>query len=494
MGRLTVNGDGSGTPRIIQGGMGVAISGWPLARAVARTGQLGVVSGTALEVVCARRLQEGDPGGDVRRALAHFPLPGAAERILRTYYIAGGKAPQAAYRPVLRFTLHPAKTLQELTVAANFVEVFLAKEGHDGPVGINYLRKIELSIPFACYGAMLAGVDHVLVGAGNPADLPQLLDRLAGHEPVALPVRVQGATSADGDFAVHFDPRELAPGDRPLLHRPRLDAIVASVDLAAALVANPATRPDGFVVEGYTAGGHNAPPRGPRRLDQRGQPVYDDRDTVDPRQMAGLGVPFWMAGSYGTPAGLARAVSGGAAGIQVGTAFALCRESGMADEHKHRLLGRAARGQVSVRTDGRASPTGFPFKVADLDGTLSDERVYADRQRICDLGALRSAYRKADATIGYRCPSEPVAVYERHGGRAANTAGRVCLCNALLATAGLAQQRPGGHAEPAIVTTGTDYTAVRDLIARLPAGQHTYTAHDVITYLLGPPTGAARPA
>ena len=71
------------SPRIIQGGMGVAVSGWPLARAVALTGQLGVVSGTALEVVLARRLQLGDPGGHLRRALAHFPVPGVADRILR---------------------------------------------------------------------------------------------------------------------------------------------------------------------------------------------------------------------------------------------------------------------------------------------------------------------------------------------------------------------------------------------------------------------------
>jgi len=479
--------DDPGAPRIIQGGMGVAISSWQLARAVSRTGQLGVVSGTALEIVCARRLQQGDPGGHVRRALACFPLPDAAERILRTFYVAEGKAPRAGYRPVLRFTLNPAPALRELTVAANFVEVFLAKEGHDGLVGINYLRKIELPIPFACYGAMLAGVDHVLMGAGNPADLPLLLDRLSRHEPVALPIRVQGATSADGDFAVRFDPHDLAMDDRPVLRRPRFDAIVASVDLAAGLADDPVTRPDGFVVEGYTAGGHNAPPRGPRRLDQLGQPLYDDRDMVEPEQLTGLGLPFWMAGSYGTPAGLAHALSGGAAGVQVGTAFALCRESGMADVHKHRLLDQAARGQVEIRTDSRDSPTGFPFKVAQLEGTLSDEQVYADRQRICDLGALRSAYRKPDSTIGYRCPSEPVAVYEHHGGRQANTEGRRCLCNALLATAGFAQQRPGGYTEPAIVTTGVDYTAVHDLIAHLPAGERTYTAQDVVTYLLGEP-------
>jgi len=43
-------------PKIIQGGMGVAISNWKLARAVSRLGQLGVVSGTGIETILARRL------------------------------------------------------------------------------------------------------------------------------------------------------------------------------------------------------------------------------------------------------------------------------------------------------------------------------------------------------------------------------------------------------------------------------------------------------
>ena len=56
-------------PRIIQGGMGAGVSDWRLARAVSVTGQLGVVSGTALDVICARRLQDGDRDGNIRRAL-----------------------------------------------------------------------------------------------------------------------------------------------------------------------------------------------------------------------------------------------------------------------------------------------------------------------------------------------------------------------------------------------------------------------------------------
>ena len=69
-------------PLIIQGGMGVGVSSWRLANAVSRTGQLGVVSGSMLDTVMIRRLQDGDPGGHVRRAAEHFPLPGVAERII----------------------------------------------------------------------------------------------------------------------------------------------------------------------------------------------------------------------------------------------------------------------------------------------------------------------------------------------------------------------------------------------------------------------------
>lgn len=476
-----------GLPQVIQGGMGVAISDWRLAGTVAAAGQLGVVSGTALEMVCARRLQLGDPGGHVRWALTRFPVPRIAREIMRTYYIHGGKPAGAPFRPVPRFTERPSRKLAELTVAANFVEVALARRGHAGAVGVNYLRKIELPLPYACYGALLAGVDAVLVGAGNPADLPPLLDRLARHEPVELPFRIQGATGAAGDAVIRFDPRELLGDGLPELRRPRFLAIVASVDLATALAADPRARPDGFVIEGYVAGGHNAPPRGPRRLDELGQPVYDARDAVTPEQFRPIGLPYWMAGSYGTPRGLARALAGGAAGVQVGTAFALCHESGMAPELKRLLLTLAAAGPdaVVVRTDARASPTGFPFKVVQLPGTLSDSDVYAARPRLCDLGALRSAYLGPDGRVRYRCPAEPVEIYVgRRGGRPANTVGRRCICNGLLATAGFAQVRAGGQVEPPIVTAGDDFTGVRELLDRYgPAG---YPAAAVLTYLLNP--------
>src|SRR6516225_1242460 len=131
-------------PLVIQGGMGVGVSGWKLAREVSRTGQLGVVSGTALDQVVARRLQDGDPGGHIRRALDHFPFPKTAERVWQTYYIPGGKEETQAY---IKTPLHDKsgpREVTELCILGNFVEIYLAREGHSNPVGINYLEKIQL--------------------------------------------------------------------------------------------------------------------------------------------------------------------------------------------------------------------------------------------------------------------------------------------------------------------------------------------------------------
>lgn len=471
-------------PRIIQGGMGVAISGWSLANAVGRRGEMGVVSGTILEVVMARRLQLGDPGGHVRRALQHFPFPAVADRIVDDYFVPEGDSSARQLKNVRTFTIEPGLPLQELTVAANFVEVFLAKEGHQGPIGINYLRKIELPIPFSVYGAILAGVDYVIVGAGNPQDMPSLISGLARHEEVQLPLRVQGLTSKDDDVVVRFDPTQIHRGNPPAVQRPQFLAIVASADLATALAALPEP-PDGFIVEAPSAGGHNAPPRGPRRTDELGQPVYDERDDVDLAQLVDIGLPFWLAGSFGTPDGLRRALREGAAGVQVGTAFAFCAESGLVPDLKREITSQVVDGTVEVRSDWRASPTGFPFRIVQVDGTLSDDSVYEARTRVCDLGALRMPYKTDQGSIGYRCPAEPLRAYsDIKGGRVANTEDRLCLCNGLLASAGLPQYRAKtDYEEPALVTAGSDFGGVRELMNQVPPGESFYTAADVIAYL-----------
>ncbi|MFN8534209.1 MAG: nitronate monooxygenase [Dehalococcoidia bacterium] len=469
-------------PDIIQGGMGVAVSNWRLARAVSRSGALGVVSGTGIGIVLARRLQLGDPDGAMRRALQAFPAPAIAQRVLDKYFIPGGKPAGKRFRPVPLANARPPASLIELIVCGNFCEVWLAKEGHDGVVGVNYLEKVQRLHLASAYGAMLAGVDVVLMGAGIPVQIPGVLDRLAQHEPVRYTLDVAGALPGES-FSIGFDPRALrdwAP-ETPL-HRPAFFTIIASALLAKVMTTRASGSVEGFVVEGPTAGGHNAPPRGKLQLDDRGQPIYGERDVVDLAKLREIGLPFWLAGSFGSAEKLVEAKMLGARGIQVGSAFALCEESGLADKAKAQLRSRAWRGELDVRTDPLASPSGFPFKVVQSEGSLSDHAVVAARPRLCDVGRLQEAYRTPDGTIGYRCPAEPVEDYLAKGGRIEETVGRVCLCNALLSGAGYAQRQPNGYWEDSIYTLGDEHRFLRDM---LPDGERPYSASEVVAYLRG---------
>ncbi len=460
--------------------MGVAVSGWQLARAVSMLGQLGVVSGTGLAIVLNRGLQIGDPSGKLRFALKHFPIAGVADRILERYFIPGGKSPAAPFIVSPLPTLHPGAALVELTVAANFVEVFLAKEGHDGLVGINFLEKMQLPTLPSLYGAMLAGVDYILMGAGIPRSIPGALDVLAKGEAAELKIDVLGALPGE-NFVSTFDPKDFCSGPPPMLKRPQFFGIVASATLAMALAKKASGRVDGFVVEGDTAGGHNAPPRGAMQLSATGEPIYGPRDVPDLDKIRELGLPFWLAGFYGQPGKLAEALRLGAAGIQVGTAFAFCSESGIEPKLKRQAIQLASTGKAKVFTDPVASPTGFPFKVLQLPGTLSDPLQYAARERQCDLGYLRHVYRKEDGTPGYRCPAEPVDEFVRKGGTAADAEGRKCLCNGLVANVGLGQVRSETDSELPLLTAGDSVSYITRF---LKPGAESYTAADVIRQLL----------
>lgn len=467
-------------PIIIQGGMGVAVSDWRLARAVSQLGQFGVVSGTALDVVLVRRLQAGDDGGHVRKAAAHFPLPEVAERVLERFYVAGGKGADDRYKSHPMGRKRPSRTGEDLLVLGNFIEVFLAKEGHDGLVGTNMLTKLQAPTIPSLYGAMLAGVDAVLMGAGIPREIPGILDALAAGHVARLSLDVKEA-ARDQRYEMEFDPASYCGGDPVTPARPDFYPIISSAVLATMLSKKATGRVDGFIVEGPTAGGHNAPPRGKLHLSDEGEPVYGDRDIANLEQIAAVGLPFWLAGSYAEPERVAEALGAGATGVQIGTAFAYCEESGLTPDIKATVLARSRARTVNVFTDPLASPTGFPFKVVPVEDTVSEEPIYNKRNRVCDLGYLRTAYRIDDETVGWRCPSEPVADYVRKGGDEADTVGRKCICNALLASIGLGQIQKNGEFELPIVTSGDD---VADVARFLPEGSATYTARDVIEYLI----------
>jgi len=500
--------------------MGVYVSNWRLAKLVAmqRPGiTAGTVSGTALDVVYVRLLQLGDPGGHARRALRALDETYGVtlgHETVEKYFIKGGKAPSDRFRsaPMQMVRAHdgrknfpvpigPTSTVPlkldddiiDLLIATGFAEVWLAKEGHSGQIFINFLHKIELPLIYVLYGAMLAGVDGIIVGAGNPEGLPALCRQLAQHAPVMHNISMLYRASGE-EFAITFDPHQVAGGkfaERPLAI-PAFLAIVSLERLVQMLAQSKSQPPDGFVIEHHTAGGHNANPLGPPRRDDLGQPIYGSRDEPDLAAIRAEGIPFWLAGGYGSNPKLQEALAAGANGVQVGTTFALAEESGLKPEYRSAILAALKNSGDDadlVRTT-RFSPTGFSFKVVNLQDTLATEEVYADRRRICDIGMLQQrGFDKPDdrgqRTIFHRCPAAPVDSFVSRRGLERNTAERRCLCNGLLSCVGLGQvKKIEGQLveEPAIVTLGNHLEGVRRLSRQ---GQRPYHVADVIDDILG---------
>jgi len=461
--------------QIIQGGMGIGVSLWPLAKAVSKAGGLGVVSGVAIHVLVARVLQIGDPGGHIRRAAAAFPVPSIAREAISAYFVEGGKPREKPFKAVPIFTINPSQKLINLNVFANFAAVWLAKEGHDEPVGINYLEKVQLPHLSSFYGAMLAGVNCILMGAGIPSQVPGCLDSLALHQPSEYRLAVAGASSND-HFTARLDPATVLPSPQSELHRPDFFPIVSSSTLAKRLNTRSSGKVNGFIFEHHSAGGHNAPPRVHVGRNESNEPIYGPEDEFsDFSYLQQNDIPFWLAGGYASPQMLVRAREQGAAGVQVGSIFALCEESSLNSATKAKLRDMARQGVLEVRTDPIASSSDFPFKIASVKGTLSELKVLQDRKRICDIGALSELYRKDDGSVGLRCTADDPAIYARKGGTK-ETEGRVCLCNGLFADIDLPQVMRDGSLEPAVITLGKDTSFAKIL-------PDTYTAADVMRYL-----------
>jgi nitronate monooxygenase len=467
-------------PTIIQGGMGIGVSSVELARTISIHGYLGVVSGTAVATTLVRRLQVTKGRKKIVEAISAFPFKTIGNKVLEKYKpnpknIIG----KNRFKPLEMPTLDQSTDLTELIVLANFVEVYLAKKGHKGIIGINLLEKIQLPTLPSIYGAMLADVDYLLMGAGIPKYIPNVLNAFSKNQTASMPVKVTG----DHDAYMHtFDPVAFANNEPlPKLNRPKFLAIIASTTLALHLYKNEETRPDGFIVEAPIAGGHNAPPRGKLTTNDLGEPIYGIKDEVDLEKLKTLELPFWLAGGYGHFEAYTKALSQGATGIQVGTAFAFSKESGMKISLKERIIDSLKKGMTKVKTDLLASPTGFPFKVVELSNTTGEEKTYKARKRICDIGYLREPYRKENGEIGYRCPSEPEAAYIKKGGKLEDTIGRKCLCNGLMSTTGFSQERSNGQIEAPIVTAGDDLNYI---LKYLKPGKRLYSAIDVLKEIL----------
>lgn len=480
--------------QLIQGGMGAGVSNWRLARAISSSGRgLGVVSGVALGNIVARRLEEGDT--EIRDAILEFPNEKIANQMIKGYFVPKERIDRnKPYRPFPfpNFSISkdgdfknialPSR-LEELIVASTFAEIYLAKQGHDNPVGINLLYKIEWPTLPALYGAMLAGVDVVLIGAGLPRTIPNVLDGLSKNEETTMEATVTNGKN----YRFYFNPKKII-GNPTELKRPPFLAIINGH-----LAARGVSKADGYVVEGPNAGGHNAPARS-KSLTESGEPAFGEKDNLDleafqrfliknmgernlPKQQ-----PYWFAGCYTNR--LQEAMHSGAQGIQVGTPFAFSHESGIPLDAKRKLIKQIMENGIQVFTDPYASPSGFPFKVMQVSGSLSDKIIYEGRNRDehgCNIGHLTELI-EVDEHLITRCSGEPLKDYLRKGGTIEDTIRRTCLCNALVSTIGL-----GNPGEPPIYTSGKSHEAVKILAENSLAktGDIIYPASKVIDYILG---------
>ncbi len=125
-----------------------------------------------------------------------------------------------------------------------------------------------------------------------------------------------------------------------------------------------------------------------------------------------------------------------------------------------------------------------------MEGTLADESVYESRKRVCDLGLLQQRGLSKPNEDGsrrliQRCMAEPLENFVNKRGLPRNAENKRCLCNGLLAAAGLGQiinNNSSSQEEPAIVTLGNNLEGVRRLSRQ---GQSPYWVKDVVTDLLG---------
>ena len=156
-------------------------------------------------------------------------------------------------------------------------------------------------------------------------------------------------------------------------------------------------RVDGFIVEGPTAGGHNAPPRGELTAQRTRRADLRRARRRRPRQdRASWGCPSgWPAATARPDVLCAGAGRRGRRACRSARRSRYCAESGLRDDSS-RPAGAGAPGARPTSSPTRwRRPTGFPFKVVPARRHASRAGVLPARPRICDLGYLREAYRDA---------------------------------------------------------------------------------------------------
>ncbi len=310
---------------IIQGGMGVGVSLYPLARAVAKEGGVGVISSACLDRLVSKR---------------------TGKRV-NTY-------------------------------DAVYSEISEAKS-EGGYVGINIMVALMRDYQDSVRGAIDAGADFIISGAGLPLSLPTI-------------------------------------------QRPKDTALIPIVSSARALDIickkweRVGYRPDAVVLEGPLAGGHLG-----FAIDQIDNEAYSLERLLPPVKDMAIkygDIPVIVAGGIYSHEDIERFLKMGADAVQMGTRFLATVESSADDLYKEAVL-NATKEDIVVATKP-GSPCGLPFRV------LRHSPMFVSAQK---------GLRKPKCDKGYVLTKDHEGKYSLCPAKTDNI-NYFCICNGLLSSAG----------------------------------------------------------
>ncbi len=336
---LTIKGMRLPVP-IVQGGMGVGVSLSPLAGAVGAAGGLGLLSSACLDRLVSRRLG----------------------RPLDTY---------AAVRE----------------------EVAAAKAG-GGSAGINIMVALQRDYEASVRGAIDAGADVIVSGAGLPLSLPDI-------QP---------------------------PGDTALIP---IVSSARALDLICRRWERAHYRPDAVVLEGPLAGGHLGFQMS--EIDRAENTLERLLPAVKSVAQAKGDFPVIVAGGVYDHADIRRFLALGADGVQLGTRFLATEESNASEAYKQAVLCAGPQDLLVAHDPG--SPCGLPIRVL-RDSPMYQSALARRREPRCDKGYV---LLKDEAGRFTRCPA-------KHDNEHS-----FCICNGLLRSAGY-----DNDGEEPLYTSGTN--------------------------------------
>jgi len=306
---------------IFQGGMGVGVSRWFLAAWVALQDGVGIISTAGLDRLVSQEIG----------------------RKVNTY-------------------------------EAVYIEVTKAREfSHNGLIGVNIMVFLQRDWEMAVKGAIAAGADFIISGAGIPINLPAIDNpRNTALIPIVSSLRVLKIIQDKWEKLKY--------------------------------------RPDAIVIEGPLAGGHlgfklEDLEKVENRLENLLLPIKDFA-------MKNGDYPVIVAGGIHDRDDILSFLSIGADAVQMGTRFLATEESGASERYKLAVVNSSAKNIAVVKN----SPCGFPFRVI-TDAPQYQRLITSTEKNICDKGYLLQKDKDGNHTI---CAAKN------------NPQDYFCICNGLL--------------------------------------------------------------